>query len=124
MAEAAVHREEALLRVGLLHGVFVLALVTVLATLGQPVRGAALGGGLMALSFVLLWAMGRSLVSRREGLLPLLALAKISLYLGLAAAVLTGRLVADGTGFAAGVTCFLAAAVAAAVFRPDEPGPG
>ena len=111
-------RNVILVRVGLLHGGLVCLLVAALATADLPVKGSALGGGLMALSFALLWGLGRALVSGRGSLVPLLALTKVALYLGLAAAALTGRIVADGAGFAAGVACFLLATVAVAVFAP------
>jgi hypothetical protein len=52
----------------------------------------------------------------RRGIAVVLGVAKVSLFLGLSAAVLSGRVVADADGFALGISCFLLATLAV-VFR-------
>ncbi|MGH7819449.1 MAG: hypothetical protein ACREQ9_06740 [Candidatus Binatia bacterium] len=113
------YREAVLLQVGLVHAALVCALVGALAVAGLPVRGALLGGGAMAASLALLWGMARAVLApQHRSAVALLGSLKVILYLGLVTAVLSGRLVADGAGFAAGVGCFLLATVAVALARP------
>lgn len=111
-------REIVLLRVGVLHVILVMGLASVLAVAGRRIDGALVGGAAMAASLFLLWAMARSVVAAgRRALVGLLGIAKISMYLGLAGAALSGKLAVDGAGFAAGVACFLLATVAVTLFE-------
>jgi hypothetical protein len=81
-----------------------------LALLGHPLRGALLGGSLIGVSFATFWTAARAITNpARRNLAIVLGVIKISLYLGLSAAVLSGRVVADADGFALGVSCFLLA---------------
>ena len=65
-----------------------------------------LGGSLIGLSFATFWMAARSITNpARRGIAVVLGVAKVSLFLGLSAAVLSGRVVADADGFA----------------QPDEP---
>ena len=72
---------------------------------------ATLGHTSILLAFLIaLWGIAKLALARPRGpMLPLLVTAKVLFYLGLVAAALTGRIVADGEGFAAGIGCFLAA---------------
>lgn len=109
-------------RVAWTHAASLAALALVLGLLGWPLRGALLGGGLAGFSFVTFWVVARSIVEpRRRGLAMLLGSLKIVAYLSLSAAVLSGRLVADASGFALGVSCFVAAALIAALGRRASP---
>lgn len=109
-------RDLVLRRVALAHAALLAALALLLGLLGWPLRGVLLGGGLAGFSFVTFWVVARSIVEpRRRGIAMLLGSLKIVAYLTLSAAVLSGRLVADASGFALGVTCFVAAALIAAL---------
>jgi hypothetical protein len=108
-------------RVGGAHGALVLALVFALVIFGHPVRGVLLGGSLIGFSFATFWIVARSITNpNRRGLAIVLGVIKVTLYLGLSAAVLSGRLVADADGFALGVSCFVVATLAA-VFATHAP---
>lgn len=112
-------REAALARVAALHAAMLATLVLVRHLLGSPVGGALLGGGLAGLSFATFWVFARSITEpRKKGLAILLGAVKITLYVGLSAAILGGWLVTDGIGFALGVSCFVAAAVVGALAGP------
>ena len=102
--------EGILWRVATTHAAFLAALVLALVSLGHPLRGAILGGSLMGASFATFWIAARAITnSARRSLAILLGVVKVTLYLGLSAAVLSGRVVADADGFALGVSCFLLA---------------
>jgi hypothetical protein len=108
--------DRVLRRVGEAHVALVSALTLVLALTGHPVRGALLGGALIGLSFATFWIAARALTDpARRKLATLLGITKVSLYLGLSAAVLSGRIVADADGFALGVSCFPLATLAVAL---------
>lgn len=92
-----------------LHGALVAVAAIVSVAAGWPVRGVVLGGSAMGGSLILIWGTARlTLAGNRTGL-ALLASAKVLLYAALLTAVLTGWLVADGEGFAVGITCFVVA---------------
>jgi hypothetical protein len=102
--------ERILWRVGAAHGALLTALLLALALFGHPLRGALLGGSLIGVSFATFWTAARAITNpARRNLAILLGVIKISVYLGLSAAVLSGRVVADADGFALGITCFLLA---------------
>jgi hypothetical protein len=102
--------ERVLWRVGATHGALLSALLLALALLGHPLRGALLGGSLIGVSFATFWTAARAITNPgRRYLAIVLGVIKIALYLGLSAAVLSGRVVADADGFALGVSCFLLA---------------
>ena len=102
--------ERVLWRVGATHAALLSVLVLALALLGHPVRGAILGGSLIGLSFATFWVGARAIACPgRRGLAILLGVAKVALYLGITAAVLSGRVVADADGFALGISSFLLA---------------
>jgi hypothetical protein len=102
--------ERVLWRVGATHGALLSALLLALALFGHPLRGALLGGSLIGVSFATFWTAARAITNpARRKLAIVLGVIKISLYLGLSAAVLSGRVVADADGFALGVSCFLLA---------------
>jgi hypothetical protein len=105
------YRESVLKRICVLHGALVVAAVFVSVALGFPARGIAMGGGAMAASLLLIWGMVRLTMAGRKGWLVTLASLKVLLYLSLLAAIFTGWFVADGAGFAIGVTCFLVSTV-------------
>lgn len=103
-------------RVAMTHAVLLAVLGLVLQSFGWPLKGALLGGGLAGFSFVTFWVVARSITEpRRKGLAVLLGGLKIALYLSVSAAVLSGRLVADASGFALGISCFVAAVLIAAL---------
>jgi len=109
--------ERVLWRVGAMHAALLSALLLVLSTFGHPLRGALLGGSLIGLSFATFWMAARSITNpARRGIAVVLGVAKVSLFLGLSAAVLSGRVVADADGFALGISCFLLATLTV-VFR-------
>lgn len=113
--------DRVLWRVGGAHGALVSALVLAFAIFGHPVRGVLLGGSLIGFSFATFWIVARSITNPdRRGLAIMLGVMKVSLYLGLSAAVLSGRIVADADGFALGVSCFVVATLAA-VFATHAP---
>jgi len=102
--------ERVLRRVGAMHGALLAALLLALAWFGHPLRGALLGGSLIGVSFASFWTAARAITNpARRNLAIGLGATKISLFLGLSAAVLSGRVVADSDGFALGVSCFLLA---------------
>src|SRR5262245_57409635 len=102
--------ERVLWRVGATHSALLSPLLLSLALFGHPLRAALLGGSLIGLSFATFWTAARAITNpARRNLAILLGMIKISLYFGLSAAVLSGRLVADADGFALGVSCFLLA---------------
>ena len=102
--------ERILWRVGAAHGALLTALLLALALFGHPLRGALLGGSLIGVSFATFWTAARAITNpARRNLAILLGVIKISVYLGLSAAVLSGRVVADADGYALGITCFLLA---------------
>jgi hypothetical protein len=102
--------ERVLWRVGAMHGALLSALLLALALCGHPLRGALLGGSLIGVSFATFWMVAHALTNpARRKLAIVLGVTKISLYLGLSAAVLSGQVVADADGFALGVSCFLLA---------------
>src|SRR5690349_10467495 len=99
-------RDRVLFRVGTAHTGLLALLLCVLRWLGWPLKGALLGGGLIGFSFVTFWMVARSVAEPgRRALAIALGGLKVVLYLGLSAAVLSGKLVADAEGFALGVTC-------------------
>lgn len=100
-----------LLRVGLVHGLLVVALAAALSVAGLPVKGALLGGTAMAFSLAFLFVLARAVAVGSKSAVAVLASLKTFAYLGLVTAALTGRLVADGGGFAAGVSCFVLASL-------------
>jgi hypothetical protein len=109
--------EGVLWRVGVMHAVLLSVLLLALATFGHPLRGTLLGGSLIGLSFATFWMAARSITNpARRGIAILLGVAKVALFLGLSAAVLSGRVVADADGFALGISCFLLATLTV-VFR-------
>ncbi|MGH7899103.1 MAG: hypothetical protein ACREQQ_14200 [Candidatus Binatia bacterium] len=104
-----------LVRVGVTHVLLLVALLVALRVSGLPLRGALLGGGLIGFSFVCFWGIAGAIAAgNRRSLGFALAMLKILAYLGLTATILTGKLTADGGGFALGVSCFVMAAVAVA----------
>jgi hypothetical protein len=112
-------RDVVLQRVGALHVALLGVLVLAQLGFGYPLKGALLGGGLAGFSFVTFWVVARSITEpRKKGLAILLGVLKISFYLALSAAILRGHLVADGVGFALGVSCFVAATVIGALTNP------
>lgn len=115
--------DEILWRAGVWHVALLATLLVILAGARLPVRGAAAGGLAMGLSAVLLWAGVRTVVTRgRRSLGTALAVLKVAFYLGLASAALRGWMALDGAGFAAGVSCFPLATVAAVVERSRRRG--
>lgn len=125
------NRDVVLVRVAVLHGVFLGGLLVALRLAAQPVRGALLGGGIAALSFASFWVIARSITDARKKVLAvMLGSAKILAYFTLTALVLSGRLVADASGFALGVTCLVAAVLGGAALGvpraqpPHQPAVG
>ena len=111
-------RNTVLRRVGAAHVLLLAALLAALQAAGLPLRGALLGGGLIGFSFLSFWGIAGSIAAgNRRGLGVALTALKILGYFALTAAILTGRLAADGEGFALGVSCFVIATVAVAVTR-------
>jgi len=111
-------RESLLYKVGTAHALLLVALLVVLQVAGRPLRGALLGGGLIGFSFLSFWGIAGSIAAGgRRGLGFALTALKILAYFGLTAAILTGRLSADGEGFGLGVSCFVVATVVVAVTR-------
>ena len=108
-------RPAVIVHVVVVHTALLAAAVLVLGLAGRPIRGAVLGGGVMALSTLLFAATARAALAAQRLFVATLASFKVFLYLGLAIAALTGRIVADGAGFAAGVTCFVLAVVTVAL---------
>jgi hypothetical protein len=112
-------------RVGEAHAALVSALTLVLGLTGHPVRGALLGGALIGLAFATFWIAASAITDpARRKLAALLGVAKIALYLGLSAAVLSGRVVADADGFALGVSCFPLATLAVTLRTQVSPALG
>jgi hypothetical protein len=112
-------KDVVLQRVGAVHAGLLSALVVARFGLGYPVEGALLGGGLAGFSFLTFWVFARSVTEpRKKGLAILLGVLKVSFYLALTAAILCGRLVTDGSGFAFGVSCFVVATVIGALAGP------
>jgi hypothetical protein len=102
--------------VGATHAAVLAAVSLVLWAFGWPIKGALLGGGLIAFSFVTFWVVARSITEPgRKPLAIVLGCLKVLLYLALSAAVLSGKLVADGEGFALGVSCFVLATLLVAL---------
>lgn len=125
------NRDVVLVRIAALHAAFLGSLLAALTLASQPVKGALLGGGLAALSFVSFWVIARSITdARKKALAVMLGSAKILSYFMLTALVLSGRLVADAGGFALGVTCLVAAVLAGASLgsprteQPHQPAVG
>lgn len=118
------NRDVVLLRVAALYAGLLGALVVMLALRGLAIKGALLGGGLAGFSFVTFWVVARSITEpRKKSLAVALGSVKIFLYFGLTALVLSGRVSADASGFALGVTCFVAAAcIGALVGSPRGAG--
>jgi hypothetical protein len=113
------NRDLVLQRVAVAHVGLLTVLLIAQHLLGLPHRGALLGGGLAGFSFVTFWVVARSITEpRKKSWAIVLGALKIVLYLGLSAAVLAGRLVADGGGFALGVSCFVAATMIGAFAWP------
>jgi hypothetical protein len=109
-------RDEVLYQVGATHVGLLLFTCVALHALGWPLKGALLGGGLIGFSFVTFWVVARSVVEPgRKPLAIVLGGLKVLLYLTLTAAVLTGKVVADGGGFAVGVSCFILATLLVAI---------
>jgi hypothetical protein len=103
-------RDYVLYRVGIIHAALLAAMSLALHAFGWPLKGALLGGGLIGFSFVTFWVVARSITEPgRKPLAIALGCVKVLIYLALSAAVLSGRLVADGEGFALGVSCFVLA---------------
>ncbi|MET0151423.1 MAG: hypothetical protein ABW298_02285 [Candidatus Binatia bacterium] len=112
-------------RVGEAHAGFVSVLALVFGLAGHPVRGVLLGGALIGLSFATFWIAARAITDpARRKLAAVLGVIKVSLYLGLSAAVLSGRVVADADGFALGVSCFPLATLAVVLRSQGSPGLG
>lgn len=115
-----------LYRVGVTHAALVTSLLFLLRALVWPLKGALLGAGLIGFSFVTFWVVARSITDpRRKPLAILLGTVKVIGHLGLSAAVLSGRLIADGIGFALGVSCFIVATLLVALasrVRPSTSG--
>jgi hypothetical protein len=117
------NRDLALRRVAVVHVGLLAALLIAQGLLGFPHKGALLGGGLAGFSFVTFWVIARSITEPgRSGLAIALGILKAGLYLLLSAAILTGRLAADGGGFALGVSCFVAATVIVGLAGPVHGG--
>ena len=105
-------RDRVLHQVGVTHAAFLAVMSIVLHRFGWPLKGTLLGGGLIGFSFVTFWVVARSITEPgRKPLAIVLGGLKVVIYLALSAAVLTGKLVADGEGFALGVSCFILATV-------------
>jgi hypothetical protein len=103
-------RDHVLHRVGIIHAALLAAMSLTLHAFGLPLKGALLGGGLIGFSFVTFWVVARSITEPgRKPLAIVLGSVKVLIYLALSAAVLSGKLVADGEGFALGVSCFVLA---------------
>jgi hypothetical protein len=109
-------REHALYHVGAAHATLLVTATLALYVFGWPLKGILLGGGLIGLAFVTFWVVARSVVEPgRRPLAMVLGGLKVLVYLTLSAAVLTGNLVADGGGFALGVSCFVLATLLVAL---------
>jgi len=105
-------------RVAAMQVALLAVLVIVLRGLDWPVKGTLLGAGVIGFSFVTFWVVARSITHpSRKPLAIVLGTLKIVLYMALTAAVLTGRLLADGAGFALGVSSFVVAVVTVAALR-------
>jgi hypothetical protein len=109
-------RDRVLYRVGATHAALLAALSVALHGFGWPLKGALLGGGLIGFSFVTFWVVARSITEPgRKPLAIVLGSLKVVGYLALSAAVLGGKLAADGEGFALGVSCFILATLLVAL---------
>jgi hypothetical protein len=118
-------RDRVLYNVGATHAALLAAMSLALHAFGWPLKGPLLGGGLIGFSFVTFWIVARSITEPgRKPLAIVLGCLKVLLYLALSAAVLSGKLVADGEGFALGVSCFVLAtllvALATIAHRPPR----
>ncbi len=111
--------ESLLRRVAFVHVALLAAAAVAIHRLGGRLDGLAFGGGLAAFSYFTFWVMARTLVQPdRKALAYVLGSAKVLLYLGLTAAVLSGKVVTDAAGFAVGVTCFVTAVIGTALAWP------
>ena len=109
-------RDRTLSYVGATHAALLAGISLALHARGWPLKGTLLGGGLIAFSFVTFWVVARSVIEPgRKPLAIVLGSLKVLLYLALSAAVLAGKLVADGEGFALGVSCFVLATLLVAL---------
>ncbi len=109
-------RDRVLYQVGASHAALLAAMSLGLHAFGWPLKGILLGGGLIGFSFVTFWVVARSITEPgRRPLAIVLGSLKVLIYLALSAAVLTGKLVADGQGFALGVSCFVLATLLVAL---------
>src|SRR5262249_42782730 len=109
-------RERLLYNVGAAHAALLGVMSLALHAFGWPLKGALLGGGLIGFSFVTFWVVARSITEPgRKPLAIVLGSLKVLIYLALSAAVLSGGLVADGEGFALGVSCFVLATLLVAL---------
>jgi hypothetical protein len=109
-------RDHLLYYVGITHAALLVVMSLVLRVHGWPIKGALLGGGLIGFSFVTFWVVARSITEPgRKPLAIALGSLKVLVYLALSAAVLGGKLVADGEGFALGVSCFVLALLVVAL---------
>ena len=117
------HKDSTIAQVAAAHFALVAALVLSLAAAGRPLLGALLGGGAMGASLLLLWGMVHAVAfEARRTLLLALAAAKFFLYLALVTAVIRGWLAVDAAGFAAGVSCFVAATLVVTALRSARRG--
>ena len=109
-------RDQVLYQVGATHAALLAVVSLTLRALGWPLKGALLGGGLIGFSFVTFWVVARSITEPgRKPLATVLGSLKVLIYLAVSAAVLCGKLMADGEGFALGVSCFVFAALLVAL---------
>ncbi len=109
-------RDRVLYYVGASHAALLAAVSLALHAFGWPLKGTLLGGGLIGFSFVTFWVVARSITGPgRKALAIVLGSLKVLIYLALSAAVLSGKLVADGEGFTLGVSCFVLATLLVAL---------
>ena len=109
-------RDRVLYQVGATHAALLAIVSLALHAFGWPLKGALLGGGLIGFSFVTFWVVARSITEPGRGPLAIvLGSLKVLVYLAVSAAVLGGKVTADGEGFALGVSCFVFAALLVAL---------
>jgi hypothetical protein len=109
-------RDQTLSYVGATHAALLAIVSSALYVFGWPLKGTLLGGGLIGFSFVTFWVVSRSVIEPgRKPLAIVLGSLKVLVYLALSAAVLAGKLVADGEGFVLGVSCFVLATLLVAL---------
>jgi len=109
-------RDEALYYVAATHAALLAIVSLALRAFGWPLKGILLGGELIGFSFVTFWVVARSITEPgRKPLAIVLGSLKVLIYLAVSAAALSGKLVADGQGFALGVSCFVLATLLVAL---------